>query len=151
MNPNLPVHKIMSSELVTVSEDSPLKRVKEIFEQNQFHHIPVIGANGNLIGIISRKDYYRVSYLLSSSSLSASTVSMESLTASDIMTQYPIQLEPNDSIGLAADIFLSNRFHALPIVEDGKLSGIVTTHDLLKYSFNSPVEYDLDTEGYSEE
>lgn len=51
------------------------------------------------------------------------------------MTPYPIQLDPDDSIGLAIDIFLANKFHALPIVEDGALLGIVTTHDLLEYAF----------------
>ena len=52
------------------------------------------------------------------------------------MTKYPISLEPDDTIGLAADIFLANRFHALPILDDDVLVGLVTAHDLLRYSFN---------------
>ena len=35
-------------------------------------------------------------------------------------------------------IFLANKFHSLPIVEDGKLTGMITAHDLLEYGFNSP-------------
>jgi CBS domain-containing protein len=62
------------------------------------------------------------------------------MTAEQFMTKYPVQLDPDDSIGLAADIFLANKFHALPIVEDGVLVGLVTSHDLLQYSFSSPVE-----------
>ena len=48
-----------------------------------------------------------------------------------------LSINADDSIGLAADIFLANRFHALPIVEENRLVGMVTTHDLLLYSFNS--------------
>ncbi len=44
-------------------------------------------------------------------------------------------LEPEDTVGLAADIFLANKFHALPIVEDDVLTGILTIHDLLAYSY----------------
>ena len=60
-----------------------------------------------------------------------------------------MQLEPDDTIGLAADIFLANKFHALPVVEDERLVGIVTTHDLLKYSFTAVME-PLEEEVYVE-
>ena len=62
------------------------------------------------------------------------------------MTKDPMILDPEDSIGLAADVFLANKFHSLPIVEDGVLTGIVTVHDLLAFSFNSPVETGKETE-----
>ena len=57
------------------------------------------------------------------------------LKAADIMTRYPVTLDPDDTVGLAADIFLANKFHALPIVEDNELIGLITTHDLLAFSF----------------
>ena len=57
------------------------------------------------------------------------------------MTKLPMFLSPEDSIGLAADIFMANKFHALPVVDDNQLIGIITTHDLLAYSFESAVEY----------
>ena len=44
-------------------------------------------------------------------------------------------LEPSSKIGTAAEVFLENLFHALPIVDDGKLVGIITSFDVLKYSF----------------
>jgi acetoin utilization protein AcuB len=55
------------------------------------------------------------------------------------MTPEPIVVDPDDSIGLAADIFLVNTLHALPVVEDNRLVGIITTHDLLKYAFAEAV------------
>ncbi|MEZ4980721.1 MAG: CBS domain-containing protein [Saprospiraceae bacterium] len=46
-----------------------------------------------------------------------------------------VNLRPEDPASFAARIFGENLFHALPIVESGKLVGIVTTFDLLKMAF----------------
>lgn len=131
----------MSTELVTVSPSTTAKAVRDIFRKNDFHHIPVVEKGGLLLGIISKEDFFKVAYVLSlnSSGRKYSENEYDSLKAEDVMTKYPISLDPDDTIGLAADIFLANKFHALPIVEDEGLLGLVTTHDLLMYSFNSPV------------
>jgi CBS domain-containing protein len=149
MNPNLPIQSIMTSELVTVKAGEPLTVIRQVFEKNRFHHIPVIGESGNLLGIISREDFYKVAYVMS---IDGQPDRFGQLTVEDIMTKYPLHLDPDDSIGLAADIFLANKFHALPIVEDGKLTGLVTSHDLLAYSFTSPVgEADVEMANYDED
>ncbi len=143
MNPNAPVSKIMTTKLVTVYPEDPMHLIDQIFHENDFHHLPVVEKGQILAGIISREECYRVMHLLSLQNLSGTFVSnglAEQLTAKDIMTHYPLCLDPEDSVGLAADIFLTNKFHALPIVDDGVLAGIITTHDLLKYSFQSPIE-----------
>jgi CBS domain-containing protein len=143
----------MTTELVTVKANEPLPLIRSIFDRNKFHHVPVIGETGNLLGIISREDFHKVAYVLSidGDKSTGSSLRFDVLEAEDIMTKYPLQLDPDDTIGLAADILLANKFHALPIVEDGRLVGLVTSHDLLAYSFNSPVEEDLETANYDEE
>lgn len=153
MNPNLPIQSIMTSELVTVKANEPLPIIRAIFDKHKFHHLPVIGESGNLLGIISREDFHKVAYVLSIDGDRGfdSLRKFEVLVAEDIMTKYPLHLDPDDTIGLAADIFLANKFHALPIVEDGKLVGMVTSHDLLAYSFNSPVEENVEIANYDEE
>lgn len=139
MNADTAIREIMTTNLVTVAPSESAKRIKEIFESNGFHHIPVVDTGENLVGIISKEDFFKVSYILSmqTTGRSWSEKEYESLRAGDFMTKYPLFLDPDDTIGLAADIFLANKFHALPIVEDGQLLGLVTTHDLLKFSFNS--------------
>jgi acetoin utilization protein AcuB len=53
-----------------------------------------------------------------------------------VMTQHVATLGPDEKIGAAAEVFLENLFHGLPIVDErGELVGIVTTHDILKYEF----------------
>lgn len=139
MNADKAIKEIMTTDLVTVRPDETAIRIKEIFDKNGFHHIPVVDKGERLVGIISKEDFFKISYVLSLKTTGStwSEKKYGSLQAQDFMTSYPMSLDPDDSIGLAADIFLANKYHALPIVEDQRLIGLVTTHDLLKFSFNS--------------
>ncbi len=155
MNPERAIREIMTARLITVFPETNAKDVYAIFKQNDFHHLPVIEHGGALAGIISKEDFFKVSYILSlqTTGKTWSEKNYESLKARDFMTIFPMTLDPEDTIGLAADIFLANKFHALPVVEDEKLIGLVTTHDLLQYSFNSPyveAEEDDDDAEYPE-
>jgi acetoin utilization protein AcuB len=152
MNADRTIREIMTTSLVTVSPDKPATDIQEIFRKNEFHHIPVVEKGERLVGIISKEDLYKVASLLALQARGSNHTGNEygQLTAADLMTKYPIALDPEDTIGLAADIFLANKFHALPIVEDEQLVGLVTTHDLLKYGFNSSV-IEKEEEAFEEE
>jgi len=148
MNPNVPISTIMTRNMITVRPDATARKIKEIFKNHSFHHIPVTDQGEKLLGIISKEDFFRIAYLLSLDSTGPTYTNKvyDHMTAEQFMTRYPVQLDPDDSIGLAADIFLANKFHALPIVDEGVLIGIVTSHDLLHYSFESPVEPEAEME-----
>ena len=138
MNANTPVSSIMTKNLVTVQPKDSFTTIKKYFDEKDFHHLPVVESGGKLVGIISKEDLYKTAYalMLQTTGKTYSRRQMESIKAQDVMTQYPIYLDPDDSIGLAADIFLANKFHALPIVEDDILVGLVTAHDLLRFGFS---------------
>lgn len=152
MNPNNPISSIMTTNLVTVSPEDYLSRVTKIFESNEFHHIPVVKQGSVLVGIISKEDFQKMNYYFfeKMSSENGNAKHKDGLRASDIMTPYPLNVDPEDTIGLAADIFLANRFHALPVIEDGALVGIVTSHDLIRYAFTTAYEPEEKEEVYSE-
>lgn len=141
MKADKPIREIMTTDLVTVSPTTKVSVIKEIFDKHDFHHIPIVEKGEELIGIVSKEDFFKLSYLLSltTSGHTFTEKEYENLKAQDIMTKYPLSLDPEDTTGLAADIFLANKFHALPIIEDDKLIGLITTHDLLKHSFDSKI------------
>ena len=56
---------------------------------------------------------------------------LERTLVSEIMVKRLGKVAPDDRINVAIDIFLINRFHALPVVEDGELVGIITPFDLM--------------------
>ena len=136
----------MTTNLVTVSPETYVSKVMQLFEKYSFHHLPVVKNANELVGIISKEDMQKVANLIAMSELGmdADRTTSKILTAKDIMTQYPLSLDPDDSIGLAADIILGNRFHAIPVIEDGMLIGLVTSHDLIAHAFNSPVGSELE-------
>lgn len=151
MNPETPVSYIMSKNLVTVETDSRLQKIRQIFEENEFHHIPVLELD-KLVGIVSKADFDKISHTLSFTLDGHEHVDSKYriFTAKDMMTEYPMQLDPDDTIGLAADIFLANRFHALPVVDGNDLVGIVTTHDLIAFAFGTSVTDDMLVEDFSD-
>ena len=126
----------MTSELITARVEDSVNRIRQIFEANDFHHLPVVDNGSVLVGMISREDINKVVQLLAFDSKNAKHGPMR---AKDIMSKSPLLLDPDDTIGLAADVFMTNKFHALPVVEDNALVGLVTTHDLLSYCLSSPL------------
>lgn len=142
MNPNNAIRNIMTTHLKTVTPDDSITTVKEMFNRYDFHHLPVVTSDNRLAGIISREDYFRFHATLSQNTPGRTWTQneMKYLKAKNIMIAYPMTLDPDDAIGLAGDIFLTNKYHALPVVEDDELVGIVTVHDLLAYSFGKAIE-----------
>ena len=142
MNTNLAVSNIMTTKLITIKPDDTLEVVQKIFKDNLIHHIPVVDKGKQLKGMISKVDMLTFLNGLSTQTTGPtwSKYQFATITASRVMTEELITIEPDDTMGLAADIFLSNKLHALPVVESGELLGLVTSHDLLKFAFKDAVE-----------
>ena len=139
MNIQTPVSEIMTRRLITANVDDRVVKVKTLFEENKIHHIPVVDAADQLLGIISKEDFLKLSYHVSldTGGKAFSERWYDNTKAGEIMTKYPVSLDPEDTVGLAADIFMANKFHALPVVDNDQLVGIITTHDVLLFAFQN--------------
>ncbi|MCB0520792.1 MAG: CBS domain-containing protein [Lewinellaceae bacterium] len=128
------LRSIMTKDVVTVSSGDSLDKVKTLLFEKHFHHIPVVD-NGRLTGIVTSWDLMK---------LNRKFEEYGGFTVKDVMTTKVASLGPDELIGAAAMIFLKHLFHGLPIVDDdGKLVGIVTTHDILKYQFLKEYPHDV--------
>jgi CBS domain-containing protein len=124
---NEPLSKIMITDLKTVSPEATLDTVRELFQQNRIHHLPVVEGK-KLVGMVSVTDLYK---------LGRSFDEYRNIRVKEVMTDKVGTLYPNEQIGAAAEVFLENLFHAVPIVnEERELMGLVTTFDVLKYQFD---------------
>ena len=136
---NLPVEKIMTTQLITVNCNDILTKVVEIFKSHSFHHIPIVDDNGKLEGIISRTDFDQLktggSLFRNPNKENYNKALFRSMRACEIMTKNTIELQPTDTIQKAYQIFKENKFRALPVIGKGLLVGIVTPLDLLDYFF----------------
>jgi acetoin utilization protein AcuB len=133
MNLFLPISKIMTTKLYTVSTEDNLTAVKEIFDAHNIHHIPVVHVR-QLAGIISRTDFEHFMGGMSrySDDKFMNNHRLERTKVSELMITKLAKLEPEDRINVAIEVFCKNMFHALPVVENGELVGIVTPFDILK-------------------
>lgn len=131
MNAYAPISSIMVTDLVTVNPEESLAAVKKVFDSHSFHHLPVVRFK-KIVGIISKTDFQHFTGGLSHVSEKESTQLLEGKKAEDIMTKGIGKLEPDDRINVALEIFSKNWFHALPVVKNEELVGIVTTQDVIK-------------------
>ena len=129
-----PVSKIMTKELITLSLRDDLYKAEKLFRENHIRHIPVI-KNRHIVGMLSLTDLKRISFL---DSYDANEIKIDNaiynmLSIEQIMVKNPIKVTSNITIKSVVEILSKNEFHALPVVDDDILVGIVTTTDILNY------------------
>lgn len=128
MNLFAPVSSLMTDHrhLVTVNPEESLAKVREIFDTHHFHHLPVVHFR-EIVGIVSKSDFD--SFRMAGAE---EDIRLQTATVSDIMTKRLGKVESTDRLNVVVEIFILNRFHALPVVDDGELVGIITPYDILK-------------------
>lgn len=144
MNILAPVKTIMSTELITVNPEDKLSRIQELFDQHNIHHIPVVRFR-EIVGLVSKTDFLHFirGFNQNEEDRFVNEARMRAYSAQDIMTVGLAKIGPNDRINVALEIFLVNRFHAVPIVSDhNELVGIVTTYDIIKAVSNENITPD---------
>ncbi len=131
----------MTTKLITVAPGEKLTAVKEVFDNNKIHHIPVVRYR-KLEGLISQTDFkhFLRGFNRNEEDRFVNEARMRAYNVEDIMTKGIAKLSPNDRIDVALELFLENRFHAIPVVnEENELEGILTTFDIIKELAKSKV------------
>ena len=128
------VRHIMSQEPIVIQIDHGLTKAETLFKDHKIRHLPVVSGEA-IKGILSMTDLARISFVDSYNpkdfKVDSAVYSM--FTLEQIMVRNPTCIPSDTLIKDAAEIFLGNEFHALPIVDSGNLVGIVTTSDLIRY------------------
>lgn len=128
-----PISHIMTKTVVTANENDNLKNVVELLRKNTIRHIPIVRGK-DVVGIISRTDINRLTFgALFEGQEGADEAILDMLTISQVMTSKPKTVSSDTIIRDLAEIFVKEDFHALPVVDNGQLKGIVTTTDVVKY------------------
>ena len=132
MNLKSPVSTLMSINLITVAPTDKLQVAKDNFGSHNIHHLPVI-ENGQLVGMLSKTDYlYFIRPLHPESNEPyLNDIRLKNYTIAEAMSKNVVSISSTDSIKSALEVLTENRFHALPVVDDEKLVGILTPHDIL--------------------
>ncbi len=132
MNKRTPVSKIMTKDPISVNLSQNLRDVVRIFHERNIHHIPVVSGT-EVIGLLSKNDIERISFVNKVDEGGLETSIYDMLSIDQVMTSEVETVEESEHIKVAAEILARGKFHALPVLKEKKLSGIVTSTDMINH------------------
>ena len=121
----LSAEEIMTQDVITVKEDTPIHEAMEIMLKEQVSGLPVVFDDMSLAGVLSEKDV--VSLLYDKESLKTNKVRY-------FMTEHTISFDIDDNLIDICDFLAKGLVRRVPITSKGKLVGIVSVADIMKYS-----------------
>lgn len=130
----LVVQDLMTEKVFSIHADEDLARLNDLMADINVRHIPVIGAEGELLGIVSQRDLLRST--LDSIGVLPSGQQRELLQSTlvrEIMVPEPETADRGQDIHEAGQVMLDNKLGCLPVVEGNRLVGILTEADFVKH------------------
>src|SRR3569832_1771558 len=110
------VREIMTSEVVSVSEESTIEDAARILASHRISGLPVINATGSLTGLVTEYDF----------------ISKEGHTVADIMSRGVISVTEDTDVEEVSHLLTNRRIRRVPVLRGDRLVGIVSRADLIK-------------------
>ena len=139
---------IMTREVITISPDTEIAQVAKLLLTKRINGVPVVNDTGELVGILCQSDLIIQQKnipipslftlldgyipLTSSKKLDREVEKIMATKAADAMTANPVAVNPDTGIEEIAALMVEKNYHTLPVVDAGKLVGIVGKEDVLK-------------------
>ncbi len=138
---------IMTKDIVTVTPDTEVYEIAKLLLERHFNGVPVIDRNGDLVGIICQSDLIAEQKKLPLPSVftlldsfiplhpgrtEREVQKIAAIRASDAMTRNPVTVGPEAGIDEVAEIMVNRGLHTIPVVEGGKIVGIIGKEDVLR-------------------
>lgn len=119
------IRETMSTRLVTLRPEQSIHAAIHVLLENRFSGAPVVDAEGRLVGVLSNRDCLGASF-------GASYHQDLGGTVADHMSSPVETLTPDRDVIEVAEMFVRGRYRRYPVVEGGRLVGLVSRHDILK-------------------
>jgi acetoin utilization protein AcuB len=118
----------MSKDPIVITQEQTLAEADTLMHQHGIRRLPVVDAEGSLVGMITREDIMRAQPLTSDDPGMAGQIPVEGF-----MTASPITAGPMDPLETAALIMRQNKIGGLPVMDqDGALIGILAESDICR-------------------
>jgi len=114
---------IMSTDVVSVARHTPITEVIELLVDRDITGIPVVNDDGSLAGIVTEKDILSL----------LADVRYASGTVEQYMTREVVAFDVEDDFIAICECLMKGDFRRVPILSEGKLVGIVSRHDIIRY------------------
>ncbi len=133
----------MTSQVATVAPDAMLTHVARELDERRISALPVVDAAGAITGVISRADLVHVGRMQAGSHYKASALTLPEKRAAELVAQIartPLVIAPTASLRDAARMMCAEQVHRLFVVDGGKLTGVLSTFDLMTAVRNAKIE-----------
>ena len=114
---------VMSPDVMTIREDTKMKDIIRLLVQRRITGLPVVSEDGRLLGMVTEKDILKILYERKSNVKSAR----------DLMTTNIASFDENDNLMEVFKALVENNYRRVPIVSDGKLAGIISRADIIRF------------------
>lgn len=146
------VREIMSSPVSTIAPTTEVRAIARLLVDNGISSVPVVDDQGQVVGMVTESDLIvrnanlhfprflqildaRV-FLEGPRHFEEELRRMLGVTAEDVMSAPVISVSPDDDIERAATLMWEKRIHALPVLQGGRLVGIVSEADIVRLIAN---------------
>jgi CBS domain-containing protein len=128
------VDEIMTTEIFTLPATATMADAIRAMAGRSIRHIPIVDSEGNLEGLVTRHDVMDVM----DSTLRAKATQRDpaTITLAEIMTRDVLTVDAGANLRRAALFLEEHEFSCLPVIKEGRLSGIVTDADLVAVAIN---------------
>ena len=132
------VRDIMTTELFFLTSDQKIDLAGDIMEWHHLRHIPVVGKDRELLGLVTHRDLLRTSIsVLAGFPKDEERELQHEITIESVMKKDIQTTTPDTDLRQAASIMIDGKFGCLPVLEGGKLLGIVTEADFLTLAWDT--------------
>lgn len=134
--------------IITVTRETTVRNLAELFTKNRVSSFPVVDEGNRLIGIVTETDLIEqdkslhiptvislfdwVLYVESEKKFEKELKKMTGQTVGDIFSNDVTSVSPSTPLNEVADVMSKRSIHAVPVVEGGKLVGVVSRIDLIR-------------------
>jgi CBS domain-containing protein len=124
----------MTKDVITLNKSDSLELAEHLFKSHHIRHIPVVSGE-KIIGMLSYTDLLRISFAdaVDEEEETVDAIVYNMFTIGQVMARNLTSVSSTTTIKEVAEILSVKEFHAIPVVDNEKLVGIVTTTDLINY------------------
>ncbi|WP_298505936.1 CBS domain-containing protein [uncultured Maribacter sp.] len=134
MKKRTPIAAIMTKKVITLQTGDSLNKAEYLFKKHHIRHIPVLKGE-KVVGMLSYTDLLRISFAdaVDEDDDSVETIVYNMFTLEQVMAKKLVSVNSETSIREVAELLSKKEFHAIPVMDNEELVGMVTTTDLLNY------------------
>lgn len=141
--------EIMNRNVITVKKESTIEEIAKVLAENNISGVPVVNDENRVVGIVTQKDllYKDVEprfpafvqilggfiFLKGVKHYNEELKKLVATKAEQIMTEHVITVSPDTEVEKVAEIMVENNINRVPVVDNGKLIGIIGRADIVRY------------------